>query len=480
MFESRSDDPPNRLRVGVISAVQSLDPLQAQDFVSAMVVAQIFETPYARPMPDHDAQPLLFSEALRAEEGGSLLIAKVREGRCFSDGTPMTVEHVVSSLQAAKPLREHAEVEARGGSVVFRVKRPNARFDLVLSQAFASIVLEKDGRLLGTGPYMVAPDATAERMRLIRNPHHDPAPHIGEVVFVCYPPEDGEPKALVEALASGEVDFSNVLQRKDVTALQKVRKYFELGNSTAFLYFNTEKAALADARVRKAIAHSIDRLDLAAISHTNALAHVAGCLLPPMMTRWKDGIAHDAAKAQALLQQAGSPSERLRMLLMFGPRPYLPHPRPTAEHIVEQLGKIGLEVEIEQAKDSQDYYQRVASGDYDLALTGWIADTVDPVDFLESVLSEDAIPSLDRRISIHANLARYRNPAVADLLDALRRDPSEEAQQKLLRLAADEMPTLPLMYGSITFVHSWDVRNFTPPLLGIPDFATLELSSFAR
>jgi peptide/nickel transport system substrate-binding protein len=316
-------------------------------------------------------------------------------------------------------------------------------------------------------------------MRLVRNPHHTPAPKIDEVLLTCYPPEAGQPKALVAALEKGEVDFSNVLQRKDVTELQKVRKYFELGNSTAMLYFNTERPALQDVWIRRAICHAIDRLDLASISHTNTLAHVAGSLLPPMMTRWKDGIIRDLAKSKALLEEAGSVPERLTMLLMFGPRPYLPDPIPTAEHIAAELSKIGIEVDVRQAKDSQDYYKRVAEGDYDLALTGWIADTVDPADFLEAVLSEDAIPSPDRPISIHANLCRYRNPAVETALERLRREPSEATQQELLRLAADEVPVLPLMYGSITFVHSWNVRNFTPPLLGIPDFANLELRQFS-
>ncbi len=477
--DTSTSEPAKALRVGVMSAVQSLNPLQAQDFVSAMVVAQIFDTPYSRPTPNQEPQPLLFAEALKSESDGRVMSAPVRDDCRFSDGTPLTAAHVVDSLQKSAPFRDHADVEAQGDRVLFHVKRPNARFDLVLTQAFTSVVLEREGKILGTGPYMPAPDATAEVMRLVRNPHREPEPGIEEVIFTCYPPEAGEPKALVMALERGEVDFSNVLQRKDVTALQKVRKYFELGNSTALLYFNTERPALKDVRIRKAIAHSIDRLDLTAISHANTLAHVAGSLLPPMMTRWKDGIIRDVAKAKELIGEAEGAPQQLTMLLMFGPRPYLPHPRPTAEHVASQLAELGITVEIQQAKDSEDYYRRVANGDYDLALTGWIADTLDPGDFLEAVLSEYAIPSPDRPISIHANLGRYRNPAVEGALDRLRRDPSEANQQELLRMAAEDVPALPLMYGSITFVHSWNVRNFTPPLLGIPDFSTLELRSFA-
>jgi ABC-type transport system substrate-binding protein len=474
-IDNSGSESATRLRVGLISAVQSLDPAQAQDFVSAMVVAQIFDAPYTRPTPNQDPQPLIFGESLKVEPDGQTMSAAIRDGVRFSDGTPMTATHVVDSLQKAAPFREQAETEAQGDRVVFHVKRPNARFDLILTQAFSSVVLEKDGKLIGTGPYVPAPDATSEILRLVRNPYHSPAPKIDEIVFTCYPPEDGQPKTLVAAFEKGEVDFSNVLQRKDVTELQKVRKYFELGNSTAMLYFNTERPGVRDVRVRKAITHAIDRLDLASVSHSNTLAHVASSLLPPMMSRWKDGIIRNLAKSREFLEEAGSTPDKLTMLVMFGPRPYLPDPLPTAEHLAKQLSEIGIEVDIQQARDAEDYYKRVAGGDYDLALTGWIADTVDPADFLESVLSEEAIPSPDRPISVHANLGRYRNPAVGEALDRLRRAPSEALQQELLQIAADDVPAFPLMYGSITFVHSWNVRNFTPPLLGIPDFASLEM-----
>ena len=87
------------LCVGLISPVQSLDPLQAQDFVSAMVVCQIFDTPYATPLKDEPPEPVLFSEPLRAEADGLVMSAQVRPGLHFSDGTPLTAAHIVESLE---------------------------------------------------------------------------------------------------------------------------------------------------------------------------------------------------------------------------------------------------------------------------------------------------------------------------------------------------------------------------------------------
>jgi ABC-type transport system substrate-binding protein len=467
------------LNVGLISPVQSLNPLQAQDFVSSMVVCQVFDTPYATPMKDEAAKPLLFSDPLAVGTNELVMSARVRPGIRFSDGTPLTADHIASSLERATPLKEHAEVEAEGDRVVFHLKRPNARFDLVLTQTFTGVTLEKDGELLGTGPYLPAPDATPEVMRLIRNPHNTTSTQIEEIVFKCYPPDaDGRPRALVSALENGEMHFSNVLHRDDVKQLKNVRKFFELGNSTALLYFNTQRAALRDVRVRQAIAQTIDRLELTRKSHLHALAHTAKSILPSIMSSWRDNIKFDLVRAKALIDEAGADAPaRLSLLVIFGPRPYLPHPLPSAEYIATQLAKIGIEVEIQPTRDSKHYYETVAAGDYDMVLSGWLADTVDPTDFLEALLNSESIPSPDRPISVHANLGRWQDAATDEALAKLRREPTEANQHEVLRLAAEEVPVLPLINGSIAFVHSWNVRNFEPPVLGIPYFSQLELQN---
>lgn len=468
---------PTVLNVGLISAVQTLNPLEAQDFVSAMAVCQIFDTPYATPLKTEAAKPLLFSEPLQTSEDGLVMSAPVRSGVRFSDGTALTAKHVAESLNRSAPLREQAAVETDGDRVVFRLKRPNGRFDLVLTQTYTAVTLETNGTLLGSGPYMPAPDATAKVMRLVRNPHSAVESALDEVVFTCYPPdEDGRPTALSRALEAGEVHFSNVLHRDDVKSLKNVHKSFELGNSSALLYFNTERPSLADVRARRAIAAAIDRLELARNSHVHALAHTAKSILPSIMSGWRDGLKFDLRKAKASIEELGEQApKRLKLLVIFGPRPYLPHPIASARYIADQLAKIGIEAEIKQTRDSKDYYQAVTEGDYDMVLSGWLADTADPADFLEALLSSESVPTPDRPISIHANLARWRDPRADQVIEELRRDPTEANQHRVLELAAGEVPVFPLMNGSIAFVYSWSLRDFQPPLLGIPYFSQLSL-----
>ncbi|HYU32289.1 MAG TPA: ABC transporter substrate-binding protein [Thermoanaerobaculia bacterium] len=463
------------LRVGVLTPVNTLNPREAQDFVSQTVVTQIYEAPFAQPAGGRLPEPVLFEERLR-QDGPTELSAAVRPGVRFSEGTPLTARHVADSLSRVAMLRQHAEVEARGDRVVFHLGRPNARLDLALAQRYCAVTLESRGTLFGTGPYMVAPGATPDRTRLVRNPHARRKAAIDEVVIQLYPPDaQGRPETLLAALEAGEVDFSNVISREDIMRLKNVRRLTEPGSSTAILYMNTERPGLDDPRVRRAIALSIDRLEIAKLFYATATAFAATNLLPPMLGRGNDGLTPDPAKARALLAEPGvQKPARLVLLLIFAPRPYLPNPRKVGELIAAQIDKLGIAVEVVPTATMQEYFARVQRGDYDLALAGLIADTLDPVDFLEANLDSASILVPERK-SVGANLSRWRSRETDEALATLRQEPREEVRAALLKRIAAEVPLFPLIYGPTIYAHSWKVKGFTAAPLGIPDFADLDL-----
>jgi ABC-type transport system substrate-binding protein len=196
------------------------------------------------------------------------------------------------------------------------------------------------------------------------------------------------------------------------------------------------------------------------------------------MSSWRDELKFDLTEASSLLaaKDLGGAASPLRMLVMYGARPYLSQPQAVASYIAGQLGKLGIGAQIESTRGSKDYYRRVGQGDYDLVLAGWIADTLDPADYLESCLAAEAIPS-PSEVSFQANLARWRDETVTDLLRRLRTEPGAQTQEALLRFVADEMPLLPLITGAHAYVHSFSVRNFEPDPLGLPEFYKLDLRS---
>lgn len=486
-FFRRSPDKPARkvLRVGTLNPVKALDPRDAQDTVSVFFLAQIFEAPYLQP-PDADTppRPLLFDGPLRREESTlerPIFSGRVRAGVKFSDGTPLTAEHVATSLNRVEGFVTHAKARAAGDRVLFDLERPHPRFALLLSNHFCSVVLERGGERLGTGAYVLASDSTAEAMRLVRNPNFRGVPAIDEVVFAYYPTGAGDSHdALIAALESGEVHYSDALSRDDVGKLQKVRKHFQPGVSTCSLFFNTERPQLRDPRVRRALASAVDRGEIARLSYENALAFTATSVLPPLMGNFRDGIRTSPEAARELLREAIADGAlplppKLQMVVPWGPRGYLPHPTQVADTIAEQLGKIGVGVSRVTTRDSVDFYRIVSEGAHDLALIGWIADSADPAEFLEVQLHTRSVPQAGKSPAVRGNMARWSDPETDALLDRYRLDGREESKRAVLERVAQQMPLLPLMYGPSIAVCAWELSGFTPTAIGFPRFADMDL-----
>ncbi len=476
-----SDAPaaPKILRVGLTTSVVWLEPRQASDASSHMVLSQVFETPYSQIGPDAQPVPQLMEGLLELEAGagGKVCSASVRPGVEFSDGTRLTPDHIISSLEQVAPVRADASLSRRGDKVVFSLVRPISNYEFQLSKRWCAVSVENSGSLFGTGPFMLGDAQPGDVVRLTRNPRHrNPVPLDG-IEFRVYPPDaDGRNDALVAAIDAGEVHFTTALPRDEVGRLSNVRKLFQPGNSTAMLYFNVGGGVFSDARVRRALSLAIDRYQLARVCYPDSPGLAARGLLPPNMASGRDGLRHDPREAKAQLDASGVElPPRLRTITVWGPRPYLPKPRLVVEELNRQLKGLGVELEAVPTKDPEHYFELLRDGEYDAVLGGWIADTEDPADFLEAVLGSEYIPIPGRPTALTANLARWNDAATDESIRRYRESPSEQTLEKVLSRIAAEVPLLPLSYGPRVFVHTRNVRNFDATPAYVPSFAQVDL-----
>src|ERR1051325_6127272 len=134
----------NTVRIGILSAIGQLDPRDAVDNISGLILGQVFEAPYAVTAGETNARPVLFSGPLRAE-GRLRYSAAVRKDVVFSEDTPLTAQLVARSLKRSAVLASKAAIEVDGDRVVFALTAANPRFELTLTQGGCAIVLEKDG-----------------------------------------------------------------------------------------------------------------------------------------------------------------------------------------------------------------------------------------------------------------------------------------------------------------------------------------------
>ncbi len=468
------------LRVGILSEVHNLEPKEAMDIDSMFVLRQFLESPFEVKPGGTEVVPVLFDGPLVLEDGGELptYSARVKEGILFSDGTAMTPAILTDCLRNTALLKPQAEVSLEGDRIVFRLKRPNARFDITLSHVECAVYRREGGALLGTGAFCLAAGSTPRDLRLKRNPHYRHTVPLDEVRFITFPVDSaGRPTALTQALQAGTVELSNVLPRDDITTLSGVRKSFHTGLSTAVLYLNTERQGLADSRVRQAIGYAIDRLAIASACYSNSLAFKANSLIPRGMAAARDGMTFDLERARELLGQPGvQVPEKLTLLEIWGPRPYLPHPPTVARELQRQIGALGIEVEVVETTSSKDFFSRVVAGQEDMTLSGWVADTLDPCDFLDSNLASERIPTWEN-LAVSSNHSRFRSAAMDEALARYRGDASEASLGAILDLLSQEVPLVPLMYGSAATIMSFKILNFQASPLGVFSLADLDLKS---
>jgi ABC-type transport system substrate-binding protein len=164
----------------------------------------------------------------------------------------------------------------------------------------------------------------------------------------------------------------------------------------------------------------------------------------------------NATDATRLIEEGGLRGARLRLLVPSGPRPYLPKPLVTAQIIQKQLGNAGVIVSLVETSTSDSYFSDLRSGRFDLALGGWIGDTIDPADYFEALLSSAAVGS-----TLLANCSRWNDPATDALLGRFRIEPTEGNRRAIEQLIADEVPFLPLIYGQASALHVRRVRDVT-------------------
>ncbi|MGZ5432266.1 MAG: ABC transporter substrate-binding protein [Thermoanaerobaculia bacterium] len=467
------------VRVGILAPIEKLDPRDAVDNVSNLILGQIFEPAYAVPVGGTTIEPVLFSEPLR-HDGGQRYSAAVRGGVVFSDGTPLTAEIVAQSLSRSAVLATKAVIAARGDRVSFTLTSVNPRFELTLTQSNCAIVLERDGMLYGTGPFMFEGKPTLRTLqatsplRIVRNPLWRGSAKIDEAqFFVRLADADGSPRELIESLRRGEIDLTAALTTADMARgnLTSAVPALQPGNSTAILFFNTKHRSLSRADVRKAITLAIDVQDIAQRSYDkNPVAFIARSLLPPMMGKPTGLPRMSREEAKRLLSAAGAdrPS-RVSLLVPWAPRQYLPKPMAVAQAILTHLAEIGIAVDLRETTSGEEFFTDLTRGNFDLALAGWIADNPDPADFFEALLWSKT--GDDK----HANPSRWKHPATDAALAAFREAPTEENRQKLEELVREEAPLMPLIYGQSVVSHSRKVRGVSVSSTGIVPLAALSL-----
>jgi peptide/nickel transport system substrate-binding protein len=457
--------------VGTLTDPTTLETHRTTDVVAAEVVANVCETLVRSRAGSQRPEGVLATTWASADQ--RVWTFMLREGVRFQDGTPFDADAVVANLEHLRRERAFQGQAIRVGPLVVQVvlDRPNAALLSTLSQPYFAIQsprsLEGPGSELpvGTGPFRLVARQPGLVELAANDGYWGGAPRVRRVLFRRYPDD----KALTRALRSGEVDVSSALgpaQGARLRHLPDVTLDSQTGLNLIYLALNNERPPFDQALVRQAVSRAIDRAGLVR-DVLGGHAETADTPLPPTLfghdTRTRE-LVLDRDAARRLLGRAGlGGGLDATLTVSRAPRPYLVEPLRVAARLGDDLGRAGLRVRLREVASWSEQVQVTSRGDFEMALLGWQADSLDPNDFLTALLESGLIGKTNR--------SRYASPAMDGLLKRARMDSASQGRLALYRQAQElfqkDMPFIPLYHASVFTVHRREVSGLVISPTGI-------------
>jgi peptide/nickel transport system substrate-binding protein len=492
----------------VIIGVQQ-EPEMLSEILNAMatnnMVCNLIFSKFVKYDDKLELVPDLVTEIPTVENGGisadhKTITYHIRDDARWHDGKPVTSHDAKFTYEVI--MHPDVNVESREGwdvvksvatpdekTVVFELTRPYPDF---VSETFydESVlprhILEKDAgenfhssrfhhAPVGSGAFRFKEWVSGSHLIVSANEdYYGTGPYLEEIIFKFVPNENG----LLMQLKTGEIDIfdnANIAFLDQLTGIPGVRVYRTPVLMYEHLDLNTESPILSDARVRRAIALTIDKdaiaqhvyggmVDVARLDdfetskYFNAEAAARTRMDRPEAMRLLRSAGWQDTDGDGIADRDGTPLT-LRLTTSAGQVN-----RERTELVLrDQLREIGVDVEIHNYNSTVLYgtYEDggiLKRGKYDIAMYAWLS-SPEPAT-KEALYSAKNIPPNGQ------NHPRIDNAELTELLrqGSTEVDPDRriEIYQKVADILVDEMPVVPLFWYTSIDPCNERLRNFRP------------------
>jgi peptide/nickel transport system substrate-binding protein len=478
--------------------VNAMDPATRQETVQLSFLSNIYE-PLARRNRDLGLEPALATSW--EQTSPTVWRFHLRPGVKWQDGSPFTADDVVFSLKRIQapnssmrapmsPVKEARKIDDL--TVEFETFVPDPIFLqeqtnlLVMSKAWCEahnatepVIIGKEDNYalhyaMGTGPFTQVSREPDRKTVVEKNPlwWDKPEGNVDRVEFNVI----ASAPTRVAALLSGEVDMIYSVPPQDIARIKqteglKILQTPEL--RTIFLGFNLSrdelpssdvkgKNPLRDVKVRQAIGLAIDEPAIA--------SRVMLGLGHPTWEMWGPGVngydaaldvrpKPDAAKAKALLADAGYPSGFRLGLDCPNDRYVMDEQICTA--IVSMLARIGIKIDL-NAQTKSKFFNKIGAPNYDtdFYMLGWTPATYDAHNVLYTLLGTRN----GKRGEV--NDGGYSNPALDELTETIGIETDPAKRTSMIHEAIDilqkDLPTIPLHQQVIVWAAKTNIEMAQP------------------
>jgi peptide/nickel transport system substrate-binding protein len=426
-------------------------------------------------------------------------VFKLRRGVRFHpkppvNGRELTADDVVYSVERFRTVTGNPQaymlaavdkVEALDRYTVrFTVKEPFAWFpDMIANPMTLAIIarecvekfgdLKKAEAVVGTGPWMLDSYRPNVGYTLVRNPGYflPGLPHIDRIEVVV----DEDNASRMAAFLAGKYDlgweFPGAINRTDwIQIKDQVKRRRPTLQTAEFpsnvgtkIIMRTDKAPFADARVRRAVSHAVNRQ--AIIDSVNEGAGVFNAAVPSALKDWALPVdqlgegsryyKYDPAEARRLLAEAGYPRGFSTVMDFhnFGSTLLVD----AMQLVLKDLKSVGIEVKLNQ-KEYGAFISSTAVGNYEGIYYGPATPFLDPDNYLYTIY----YPGHPR------NIGKINDPVLTDLLIRQRRlqDPAKRRQviHDIQRHVAGQQHLVEVFSVVLNFAWDGALRNYGPNL----------------
>lgn len=450
---------------------------------------------------DFAPQPDL-AESWEIEEDGALYRFVLRDDVVWHDGTPFTSADVKYTFENV--LTEfHSRTAASVGALLESVETPDdTTVEFHFSEPYAPLLQQLDvteapilpahvfegtnpeenpanTEPIGTGPFMFSSRAADEELVFAKNPDYfkPGLPILDQVVMRVIPDEGSQ----VLALESGEVDWLWGVPGPDLERFQNDENYGTLdtlvnpggANCIMTISFNLDRPMLQNVKVRRAIAHGLDRdafVERVAFGQGNPATAPISSGIP---TAYADGLDlpdYDPAEAERLLDEAGWEREGdgVRTAqgvdgvddgtsLKIGAHMF-PSFAPYGELMKALLREIGVDVEINALERATMVEEVFTQRDFDTNIISYCNGTDPEVGIRRMYISSNIAPIP------FSNSSGYTNETVDALFDEARNTVDPEARSAVYRtlqeILVEELPYFWLVETTSTRLYTSECSGF--------------------
>ncbi len=469
------------ITVAIEGEPASMDPAFDYDFVSGLSVSSITEGLLKFCENDTKLCPNL-AESYTVAPDGKTYTMKIRQGVKFHDGTTMTVDDVVFSLNRIRNtklasyvgwmLANVADVKAPDAStVVITMSRPDALLEYALAATSAHVVNKKfveakgdkygtpEVGSIGTGPFKFVEWKSGDHQKIARFDDYwdkTAGPYLDDITIKII----AEPSTRVAGLQTGDIDYiiNNIPsdQYATVRGFDKVDLTFTDSYYGEWITFNTQRAPFDNVKVRQAMNYAFNKKAVRELFYGADAEQTKMTLVNPSLwstlgdtapwqTAWDQLPAYDydEAKARQLLDESGVKDQlNGKEIAYYESTPSI---KGAAEAFIDAMGKLGVTIKARKVT----YQESVAlqfgkHDDYDLIVASWGSDFPDPSGNLRPNFASE------NSVSGGANVSNYKNAQVDDLLARQNTLTDKAERAKLLidaqKLIADDAPIIVTAY----------------------------------